>query len=199
MVLLFFVLPLGMVPIAREIPRLFVLLCGALLCALSLLHDRRFHPRRLGWNRTGSRPFLKRLAVRVTGLALALSAVQLAIDPSGAWSFPRRETFAWAAFALIYPVLSAYPQELIYRTFFFHRYGGVFRNRARLIWASSLAFAVMHLVFQNAVAPLLSLPAGYLFATTYARTRSTLAAGIEHALIGNLVFAVGMGAYFGRA
>lgn len=54
----------------------------------------------------------------------------------------------------------------------------------------------MHIIFRNPVAPLLTLPGGYLFATTYTRTRSLLITGIEHALYGDLVFTIGLGIYF---
>jgi uncharacterized protein len=56
----------------------------------------------------------------------------------------------------------------------------------------------MHLLFGNVAAPLLSIPAGYLFSHTYARTRSLPAAAVEHALYGNIVFTVGLGLYFYR-
>jgi membrane protease YdiL (CAAX protease family) len=99
---------------------------------------------------------------------------------------------------MLYPFLSALPQELIYRVFFFHRYQSLFGSEHRLIWASVLTFAFLHIIFGNLVAPLLTLPGGYLFARTYVRTGSLSAVAIEHAAYGNIVFTVGLGAYFYR-
>jgi hypothetical protein len=54
----------------------------------------------------------------------------------------------------------------------------------------------MHIIFGNVIAPLLTIPGGYLFCRTYARTGSLPAAAIEHAVYGDIVFTVGLGVYF---
>jgi membrane protease YdiL (CAAX protease family) len=65
-----------------------------------------------------------------------------------------------------------------------------------MVFASALAFALVHLVFRNPIAPPLSLVGGLLFAATYERTGSSLVATIQHALFGCWVFTVGLGWYF---
>jgi uncharacterized protein len=67
-----------------------------------------------------------------------------------------------------------------------------------MIWASVLTFAFLHIIFGNLVAPLLTIPRGYLFTRTYVRTGSLVAVSIEHAVYGNIVFTVGLGVYFYR-
>jgi len=42
----------------------------------------------------------------------------------------------------------------------------------------------------------LTLPSGWLFADTYRRSESLLAASIEHALYGGFLFTVGLGRHF---
>jgi membrane protease YdiL (CAAX protease family) len=89
-----------------------------------------------------------------------------------------------------------YPQELIFRTYLFHRYRALFGSDRALVAASAVAFGLAHLFFANWWAPLLSTAGGWLFARTYLRTRSTLQATVEHGLWGDVVFTVGLGWYF---
>ena len=54
----------------------------------------------------------------------------------------------------------------------------------------------MHIVFHNWIAILLTIGGGFLFASMYERTRSTLLVSMAHALYGNLLFILGLGTYF---
>ena len=197
MIAVFFALPVALVPLAGRTPRLLLLAVAALACGISLWRNGRLDRRSLGRPRTHLRALFWRLGARAAVSIAVLSLIQVAIDPSGAWAPPRREPLEWLRFALVYPVVSACPQEVIYRAYFFHRYACLFRRPGSLVWTSAAAFAAVHLVYQNPAAPLLALAAGYWFGTTYARTRSLPAVAVEHALIGNIVFAVGLGAFFG--
>ena len=42
------------------------------------------------------------------------------------FNFPRATPFFWALVMLLYPLLSVYPQEIIFRSFLFHRYAIIF-------------------------------------------------------------------------
>jgi membrane protease YdiL (CAAX protease family) len=92
--------------------------------------------------------------------------------------------------------VSVYPQEVIWRAFMFHRYRSLFRRRWAIIGASAIAFGHAHIVFHNWLAVGLCVIGGVLFARTFDRSRSTLAAWIDHALYGCLVFTIGIGRYF---
>lgn len=96
----------------------------------------------------------------------------------------------------LYPLMSAFPQELIFCSFFFHRYKPFFKTEKARIIASALVFAYAHVLYINWVAPFLSLIAGLIFAQTYAKTRSLALVTIEHALYGNALFLIGLGWYF---
>lgn len=61
---------------------------------------------------------------------------------------------------------------------------------------NALAFALLHTVYPNAVAPLLSLPAGLLLAHTYQRTGRVGPVWPEHVLYGTLLFTLGLGEFF---
>ena len=65
-----------------------------------------------------------------------------------------------------------------------------------MIVASAIVFSYMHIVFQNAVAIVLTLAGGVLFAKTYYETKSTFTASVEHALYGCFVFTAGLHSYF---
>ncbi len=101
----------------------------------------------------------------------------------------------WLAVMLLYPV-SAVAQEIVFRTFFFHRYGNLFSSARRRVLASGLVFGWAHVVVNNLVAVGLASLAGFVFAWTYERSRSTLLVSIEHALYGDLVFSIGLGSLF---
>jgi len=166
---------------------------GACLCLL--LRDPSFDRRRL-WNARAA--FGARAAVMASFVPLGLG-IGLAVavfDAESLFSLPRRRPELWATIMLLYPLVSVYPQEVIFRVFFFHRYGALFARPRAMIAASALAFGFVHIVFGNWIAVAMTLIGGALFAATYARTRSALAASIEHALYGWLVFTIGLGEYF---
>jgi hypothetical protein len=54
----------------------------------------------------------------------------------------------------------------------------------------------MHVIFENWIAPVLTLLGGLLFPWTYARTRSALVASVQHALFGCYLFTIGLGWFF---
>ncbi|HZW10726.1 MAG TPA: CPBP family intramembrane glutamic endopeptidase [Phycisphaerales bacterium] len=165
------------------------------VCLLVLLTDRTFERRRL-WSTRGLRRELRPMLARFAVLGLGITALVLAITPREAFGLPRRDPTLWAAIMVLYPLVSVYPQEVIFRAFFFHRYAGLLRGRWAMIGASAVAFGWAHIVFQNAVSIPMTLIGGALFSLTYERSRSVFAASVEHALYGCLVFTVGLGHYF---
>ena len=171
------------------------LVLGALGMVCILLRDPRFDRRRL-WNAAAARRALAPMLARTAVLGLALGLLFARFEPERLFDFPRRAPLFWLLVCLLYPVLSVYPQEIIFRVFFFHRYRPLLGSERALVAASALAFGAAHVFFGTWIAPLLSLAGGALFARTYARTRSALAAGLEHALWGDLLFTLGLGWYF---
>lgn len=195
---------------------LFPLLWGGMaVCLVLLLVDRSFDRSQLWAFRRAVRE-LPRIAVTfVFGAAFLYFFTRFVHEhPRVVWPGLHDEQVGWASLRLMpfrfpqsnprlyavimvaYPVFSVYPQEVIFRAFFLHRYACVFRARWVLILACGLAFAWGHVIFRNWVAVVLCVPAGVLFAWTYLRTRSTAAASIEHALFGDWVWTVGIGTLF---
>ncbi|MEL6374988.1 MAG: CPBP family intramembrane glutamic endopeptidase [Pseudomonadota bacterium] len=163
---------------------------------LYLLWDNRFSIRRelavpMRW-----RTFLAIIALFIPAGA-AITAFAWIDVPERFLAFPRYAFQLWLTIMLLYPFLSALVQEAIYRSFFFHRYGGLFGDhKALAIITNGLLFGFAHIMFASWVTFTISALGGILFAYRYMQTRSLLAVWFEHAIYGNLIFTVGLGRYF---
>ncbi|GAA4945879.1 hypothetical protein GCM10023314_18940 [Algibacter agarivorans] len=103
----------------------------------------------------------------------------------------------WVFILFLYSLFSVYPQELIFRTFYFKRYHNLFKNKGFLVFLNAIVFALGHLFFKNSLVIILTFLGGLLFAFTYNKTQSTLLVSIEHAIYGCWLFTVGMGVMLG--
>lgn len=103
----------------------------------------------------------------------------------------------WIFILFIYSFFSVYPQELIYRTFFFKRYKSIFNNKWLFLFINAIIFSLGHIFFRNTLVILLTFLGGLLFALTYNKTKSTVLVSIEHAVYGCWFFTVGMGEMLG--
>lgn len=136
------------------------------------------------------------VALRAAAAALVIAGLVLWLAPSSLLVLPRRAPLTWALGLALYPLLSAWPQELLYRAFFFRRYAPLFPGPRAMVAASGVAFALLHLVYPNLVAPLLSLPAGLILAWRYQRHGRLGPVWLEHSLYGLLLFTLGLGDFF---
>jgi membrane protease YdiL (CAAX protease family) len=103
----------------------------------------------------------------------------------------------WVLILLFYSLFSVYPQELLYRTFFFQRYENLFKNEKIFIFINALLFSLAHLFFKNTLVLLLTFIGGILFAITFKKSKSTVLVSIEHSIYGCWLFTVGMGNMLG--
>ena len=191
--LLFLVLPT--LSFLKIIPFIPFFLIAFFWCLCVLLFDSTFDRTQL-WHQAALRPQLKRILMTYTICSFMVSAVIYFYDDRLLFIYVREIPLLWVLLMILYSLLVVYPQELIYRTFFFHRYKRFFSNHLVMIVISAVVFGYMHIVFQNVVAIILTLVGGVLFAITYHKTRSTFAASFEHALYGCFVFTVGLHSYF---
>lgn len=148
------------------------------------------------WRPAAIRDQLGSMAVLAAVSAAALTAGVAVTRRENLFDLPRRHPGLWLAVMVLYPVLSVYPQELIFRSFLFHRYAPAFGSGPGLVAASAAAFGYVHIIFGSWVSVVLSTAGGAIFALRYQRTNSLFAASAEHALYGILVFTVGLGTYF---
>lgn len=148
------------------------------------------------WNAPALAPHLAAILgiFAVAAFALWLGVHRFA--PQLEWSFVRTNPTFWAVVMVAYPVLSVYPQGILYRAFFFERYAALFPGKWPMILASAAAFAFLHIIFRNGLAVSLTFAGGLLFAARYAQRGSLFASSFEHALYGCWLFTVGLGPYF---
>jgi len=181
----------------RVLPNLPIpyLLAAALAAFLILRHDPSFDSAQF-ISRAGVRPQFPLLLLRdAFFLALLGIAVRL-LAPQLLFSLVKRAPLLWAAVMVLYPLLSVYPQELLYRAFFFHRYQPLFGSGWTMLLASAFAFGFVHIIFGNWLAVGLCVLGGLLFSFTYQHSGSLLLACIDHAIFGNFIFTIGLGRFF---
>lgn len=198
--LIFVVAPVAIGFGLRQAPWLLVLFGTALVVGVWLRQRGGFHRQHFwhGEDPVYERQHLKPILLRFTGCTLALIGLVSLFFPHKLFLFPRTQPLYWAVLLLAYPLLSVYPQELLYRAFFVRRYRHLFPRREWLLLASALVFAWMHLIFRNPFAVVLTLVGGLFFTHTYMRTRSLRLVCLEHSLYGNLIFTIGLGEFFSQ-
>ncbi|MGQ4616144.1 CPBP family glutamic-type intramembrane protease [Nocardia sp. R7R-8] len=174
------------------IPALLALAAGA---AVYLRRSSDFDRAAL-WRSETLRAQARSMATGAAASAVALTAAVAMVRREDLFDLPRRHPEIWLAVLVLYPVLSVYPQELIFRSFLFHRYAPVFGEGAGLVIASAAAFGFVHIVFGSWFSVVASGVGGWIFASRYLRTRSLFTASVEHSVYGILVFTVGLGRHF---
>jgi len=137
--------------------------------------------------------FWKRILLLFVGVIMITSLYVFLIDSNKLFCVVLNKPIMWIAILGVYTLLSVWPQEIIYRTFFFARYESLFQNKKLFIFINAILFSLAHLFFRNTLVLVLTFIGGLLFAYTYYKTKSTLLVSIEHALYGNWLFTVGMG------
>jgi len=192
LILLFLFLPLLYAFGLSNLPIYFVVIFISLYCLIMLLADPDFDRKKLWLNQFKDWRiiFLRFL------LGVILFVSLIAYFHPGAF-FKTLIARPWLlAIALVsYPILSAYPQEIIYRTYFYHRYRHFFPTRNTAIVANAALFALAHLIFFNWIAILVTFVGGIVFSITYLNSKSTFAAFVEHTLYGNFIFIIGIGEF----
>lgn len=193
MAVLFIGLPLlyhfDQIPGHKSLPLLIVFVG----CLVWLKQNKGFSRRKLGIaGYKGWRCVVVRQAIAIP----VIVAATWLYAPDLLFYLPRNNLGLWMVILVLYPLWSAYPQELIYRAFFFERYKEVFNGKWSMIIINSLLFGFLHIIFGNWIAVAGATIMGFVFAYTYSRHERLLAVAIEHAFIGDLVYTIGMGYFF---
>jgi len=193
--LIFAALPLAYRFSPVRIPALPLLWIVAGYALVQLLRDPHFDRTRL-WNTAPLSEHLRPILLIFVVVAALLWLGVHRFAPHLEWSFVRSNPVFWAIVMVAYPVLSVYPQGILYRAFFFERYATLFPGKWAMIVASAAAFAFLHIIFRNWIAVVLTFAGGLLFAARYAETDSLFTSSFEHALYGCWLFTIGLGQYF---
>ncbi|PAU95342.1 CPBP family intramembrane metalloprotease [Aliifodinibius salipaludis] len=176
------------------LPKLVLLGLVAVYCGYVLWRDSMFGKGL--FRRSEADQASKTILLRLLIIAPGLFGLAWILDPVNLLAFPIEDPWIWMLVMVLYPVFSALPQEIIYRTFFFHRYKDFFYFKNSDVLFSALAFSFLHLVYGNWMAIGLSFGGGILFGMTYKRTQSLFWVTVEHILYGWLIFTLGLGEYF---
>jgi hypothetical protein len=191
--LLLAVIPLMILELRDRSVMIGVLWVGGLGCWL-YLRRRAERAARMNWD--ALRAALKPILIRFALLAPAITAAAWLFMPAQFLSFPLYAPERWLMVMLLYPLLSVWPQEVIYRAFLHARYTPLWGQGKGFIAASTLAFGYMHIIFLNWQAVIMTILLGFILARDYARHHSLALVCLEHALYGCLIFTVGLGTYF---
>lgn len=144
--------------------------------------------KQLPWN-----SFWRRIAATFFLIVITTSLYVYAVAPEKLFYVPTQKPLLFLAIIVGYSLFSVWPQEFLYRTFFFKRYEDFFNSKMQLVFVNAILFSLAHLFFRNTLVILLTFMGGILFGMSYFTFRSTLLVTIEHAIYGNWLFAVGMG------
>jgi membrane protease YdiL (CAAX protease family) len=198
-VLLFFGVPWAM---SRHwLPRqpILILVIASGACVWYLFADPTFD-RALLWNGAAVMTERRTIALIVAALAPLLFIAAMVLARQELFGLIRQRPLLWIAIMVLYPVVSVYPQELIYRAFLFQRYAPLFGSPAAMVTASAVAFSFAHVLFRPPwVAMSTCLVGGVIFAGHYYASRSLAVVCLEHAVFGQLIFTVGLGRFFYHA
>ncbi len=189
--LLFIVLPLSFLisyPIAIKMA---LTIIGFLYILIILkrkgLLKLRF-PDKMYW-----KPFWKETIIKLAIVMIITGLYVLFVAPDKLFSVLIKKPHLWLMILFIYTFLSVWPQEIIYRTFFYERYQGLVKNKWLFVFINAILFSLAHLFLRSFLVQALTFIGGMLFAYTYQKTKSTTLVSVEHAIYGNWLFTVGMG------
>ena len=187
----------GYIIVTKSAPFLFAFLWGAVLYGYIILRICEHENLRGIWNwRAITWRDFKFVLLRWALASIAMIAFIYFYDPERIFYLLRNKPEIIPFIAVLYPLLSALPQEFIFCSFFFARYAPFFGKGRGMIAASAVVFAYAHILYINPVAPSLSLLGGLIFAQTYMKSKSLALVTIEHGLYGISLFVTGLGWYF---
>ena len=163
------------------------------LFTLTRIEKQKFKiTKNLNW-----KSFFKRTFIQLLGIAIFTIVYMWFVDTENLFVVVLNKPLKWLFFLMVYSFLSVYPQELIYRTFFFQRYEKLINNDTLFIFINAILFSLAHIFFKSTLVLFMTFCGGILFALTYKKTKSTLLVSIEHAIYGCWLFTVGMGEMLG--
>lgn len=144
-----------------------------------------------GWRRL---PWLA--IIGMVAMTCAIGALVLwQVRPDAIFNLPRHHPERMLLIFCLYPLLSALPQELIFRPLFFHRYGAILPHGRAAFALNAAIFSFAHLMYWSWLVAVLTFLGGWVFARAYVE-RGFPSAWVLHAVAGNALFAVGMGMFF---
>lgn len=138
----------------------------------------------------------RELAIFSVAMTAFCTLVVMTMRPDAAFRMLLYRPEFLAVIWIGYPLLSALPQELLFRSLFFRRYHAILPNgRAAYLLNASL-FSMAHLMYWSWIVAIMTFGGGLLFTWAYRKRGSFFYAVLLHAIAGNIIFAAGLGIYF---
>ncbi|GKY89913.1 CPBP family intramembrane glutamic endopeptidase [Sinisalibacter aestuarii] len=191
---LFLLTPVAMalfLPPTAMFPVLFAsTLVGAIL--LHLTPGFRWRDLKRGWQQGDWRTVIAFALVT----ALLSWAVLMTVLPEAFLGIFQVSPWLWLAIMLLYPILSALPQEVVFRPLFFRRYEPILPPARAGLALNAALFSLAHLLYWNWIVAAMTFGGGLVFAWAYEVRGSFPLALALHAVAGNILFTIGMGVFF---
>lgn len=124
------------------------------------------------------------------------AAVMVLTVPEPYWLMIRRNPVLMLMIALFYPVISALPQEIVFRPLFFRRYGAILPASSAAIGLNAAVFSLAHLMYWSWIVAGMTFAGGLVFAYSYRVRGNFPEAVVAHSLAGLVIFALGLGVFF---
>ena len=138
--------------------------------------------------------------VRIIALSVLLVLLARLMLGNGWFGLPRYRPELWLLIMCLYPLVSALPQEFLYRRFYMWRYARLFpageSSGNAMLLSNAVLFSLLHLMYDNALALIVTFIGGALFAWSYQRSGRLRWVWLEHAVYGQVIFTSGLGRYF---
>lgn len=194
---LFFILPVALywfrhLLAFKLMPLLLLIALGSIIYLFS---DKTFDRCSL-WNFRRLTSHMMQVLITLMGIGVFIVLFTYLFYEDRFFVFPIDRPNAAMTFFLMYPLLGALPQEIIFKSFFFHRYRSLFPGPRSLVILNGISFGLFHLWYANIIAPVFSIFAGMILACRYLKTKSLVIISIEHSLMGILLYVVGLGWFF---
>ena len=175
---------------------LLILWVFGFLCYLNLKSDKSFDIKNL--NRWGAvtRKNLGKMLITFITLGAVLTLYTYHFEHERFLGLIASKPYLWAMIMVLYPLLSVYPQEIIFRAFIFHRYRSLFGEGELMLYVNAFAFGFAHIIFANFLAVSMCFIGGLIFGNNYRKNKSLILVSMDHALYGCLIFTLGLGWYF---
>lgn len=191
LLLLFVIIPLSLAtPIATSTKTSFVI-AAVLYCGV-ISHQTGLITRHTLLT-LGTKADWRNITLRFGAFALLSTAVMAVFLPERLFAVVLHNPQLWISISLFYSLFSVLPQEFLYRTFFFKRYGSLIKSTTLFVLLNALLFSLAHVMFANPLVYLLTFIGGILFARTHLQTNSLTLVCLEHAAYGVWLFTLGIG------
>ena len=140
--------------------------------------------------------YLKKSVARVLIISILMVWFTWWIFPGLFFDYPLDNFKGYLITFFLYPIASVFPQELIYRVYFFHRYKQLVPEKYLLMLSNAIIFGLTHFIYGNWVAPIATFLISWIFIFNYYKTKSLLNVSLEHYFYGIIMFTIGFGYFF---